>query len=67
MHRANPESPVFVAVCAAISVTVALTAACTGGQTDVVVFEGARVIVGDGSAPIEDAVFIVESGRFTAV
>ena len=31
-----------------------------------VVFEGARVIVGDGSL-IEDAVFVVEDGRFSAV
>ena len=47
---------------------VALTAACTGGSdTDVVAFEGARVIIGDGSAPIEDAVFVVEGGILTAV
>jgi imidazolonepropionase-like amidohydrolase len=32
-----------------------------------VVFEGARLIVGDGSAPIEDAAFIVENGRIAAV
>jgi imidazolonepropionase-like amidohydrolase len=31
------------------------------------VFEGARLIVGDGGAPIADAAFIVENGRFTAV
>jgi imidazolonepropionase-like amidohydrolase len=31
------------------------------------VFEGARLIVGDGSAPIEDAVVVVEQGRFTQV
>ncbi len=31
------------------------------------VFEGARLIVGDVSEPIEDAAFIVENGRFTAV
>jgi imidazolonepropionase-like amidohydrolase len=29
------------------------------------VFEGARVITGDGGPPIENASFIVESGRFT--
>ena len=33
----------------------------------VTVFEGARVIVGDGSAPVENAAFIVENGRFSAV
>jgi imidazolonepropionase-like amidohydrolase len=35
--------------------------------TAVTVFEGARLIVGDGSAPVVDAAFIVENGRFTAV
>lgn len=34
---------------------------------NVTVYEGARLIVGDGSAPITDAAFIVENGRFTAV
>jgi len=32
-----------------------------------VVFEGARLITGDGSALIEDAAFIVENSRITAV
>ena len=68
MHRARLESSISVAVIAAISMAVALTAACTGGSdTDVVAFEGARVIIGDGSAPIEDAVFVVEGGILTAV
>ena len=31
------------------------------------VYEGARLIVGDGSAPIEDAAFLVEGNRFTQV
>ena len=30
-------------------------------------FEGARVITGDGSAPVENAVFVVENGRFTRI
>lgn len=36
------------------------------GSSDAIVFEGARVIVGDGGV-IEDAVFVVEDGRFRAV
>lgn len=32
-----------------------------------VIYRGARLIRGDGSAVIEDSVFIVEDGRFTAV
>jgi len=35
--------------------------------TAVRVFEGARLITGDGGAPITDAVFIVANGQFTAV
>src|SRR5690242_6722991 len=31
------------------------------------VFEGARLITGDGSAPVTDSAFLVENGRFTAV
>jgi imidazolonepropionase-like amidohydrolase len=33
----------------------------------VTVFEGARLIAGDGGAPIEDSAFIVENNRFTQV
>ena len=35
--------------------------------TGVTVFEGARLIVGDGRAPIENATFVVSGGRFTQV
>jgi imidazolonepropionase-like amidohydrolase len=35
--------------------------------TDATVFEGARLIVGDGSEPIENAAFVVEGSRFTQV
>src|SRR5256714_3829230 len=46
-----------------------ITAVVVEGQqpTAITVFEGARLIVGDGSAPVADAAFIVENGRFTAV
>lgn len=35
--------------------------------TAVTVFEGARLIAGDGGAPIEDAAFVIENNRFTQV
>src|SRR6266446_5123266 len=35
--------------------------------TGAAVFEGARLITGDGGAPIEDAAFVVENSRITAV
>ena len=37
------------------------------GQTRAVLFEGARLITGETPAPIADAAFIVEDGRFTTV
>jgi len=37
------------------------------GTTGVTVFEGARLITGDGSAPIENSAFIVENNQFTRV
>ncbi len=36
-------------------------------QADAVLFEGGRLIVGDGSAPIEDSAFLVENSKFTRV
>lgn len=49
----------------------AAAAACGGSDAEVasnaIVYEGARVIPGDGSAPIDNAVFVVENGRFTLV
>ena len=51
-----------------------LLAACSGGvespapgTTGGTVFEGARLITGDGSAPIENSAFLVENNRFTRV
>src|SRR6185295_18338410 len=35
--------------------------------TGVTIFEGARLITGDGAAPIENSAFIVANGRFTQV
>ena len=38
-----------------------------GEAGDATVYEGARLIVGDGREPVEDTVFVVENGRFTQV
>jgi imidazolonepropionase-like amidohydrolase len=68
MRRAKSESHIVVAMSAVLSLVV-LMAGCTGSQSGsepgATVFEGARLIVGDGSAPIEDAVFVVANGSFT--
>jgi imidazolonepropionase-like amidohydrolase len=50
-----------------------LASACSSPATEqarptgVTVFEGARLITGDGGAPIEDSVFIVENNTFSHV
>lgn len=51
---------------------IVLTAVALGSvrlfsQSAPVVFEGARLIPGDGSAPIDGSVFVVQDGRITAV
>ena len=38
-----------------------------GGQAPVALYEGARLIAGDGSAPIESSAFLVENGTITRV
>ena len=68
MRRAKSESHNVVAMFAVLSLGGALMVGCAGpeagSEAAVTVFEGARLIVGDGSAPIEDAVFVVEGDRF---
>jgi len=68
MRRVKTKLPRAVVIAAML-----LGAACSGTSTDrapapaastATVFEGARVIVGDGAAPIEDAAFVVDAGRF---
>ena len=74
MHRANAQSRqvrffaglFWVAILVAIGWSLLETAAAQQRAT-VTVFEGARLIAGDGGAPITDAAFIVENGHFTAV
>ena len=68
MGRAKSESHIVVAMSAVLSVVVLMTACSgpqAGGEAGATVYEGARLIVGDGSAAIEDAVFVVAGGRFT--
>ena len=39
----------------------------TRGTSGPVVYEGARLITGDGSAPIENGAFLVQNGRISAI
>src|SRR5438876_610306 len=44
-----------------------LSAFQAGPAGGAVLYEGARLIAGDGRAPIESSAFLVESGKFTRV
>ena len=71
MLRGKNQSRTIAAMSAALVSSTVLMAACTrsdaGTGAAVTVFEGARLIIGDGSPPIEDAVFIVGDAGFTQV
>ena len=69
MSRANRDSRSAVTQFAALPL-IALVWACAPGsdapESTAIAFEGARVIVGDGTV-IDDAVFVVDDGLFTEV
>src|SRR5262249_11694075 len=44
-----------------------VTAQAPGASGSVILFEGARLIVGDGRTPIENSAFLVENSRFSRV
>ncbi len=60
-------------VAALLAVAALVVAGCSprqearSGTEQVTVYEGARLITGDGSAPIEDSVFTVSAGTFASV
>ena len=69
MSRANRDSRSAVTQFSALPLIVLVWACAPGSdapESTAVAYEGARVIVGDGSV-IEDAVFVVDDGLFTQV
>ena len=74
MRSVNSESRHVMFVTSLFTIALILATGCSTPETveapqatAVTVFEGALLIVGDDSEPIEDAAFIVENDRFTAV
>lgn len=71
MFRVAPPSCRPTTRVLALSLVAALSAACGAPADDAastaVVYEGALVVTGNDAAPIENAVLLVENGRFTAV
>ena len=49
------------------SLAAALDALPVSAQTNVTLFEGARLITGDGGAPIEDGAFVIDGNRIVVV
>src|SRR6516165_2571845 len=67
LHQAGKRRTLsLLAACLFLFAAFSWPAAGQAPRPAVTVFEGARLIVGDGSA-IENAAFIVENGHFTAV
>jgi imidazolonepropionase-like amidohydrolase len=64
LHKEFPDLLVSCSKWAALLVAVWSLQPPAAGTT---LFEGARLIVGDGSPPIESSAFIVENGRFTRI
>jgi len=62
VQQAKRLSTVLVAAGLAFAIGASETKAQTA-----TVFEGARLITGDGGTPIEDSAFVIEAGRITAV
>ena len=61
------HTPFRLLVAALVLLAACVAPAASQAPGGVTVFEGARLITGDGSAPIENSAFIVVNGEFTAV
>ena len=64
--RASSKALAFVALGVSIVLAACGSSQVADKSSNVTVYEGARLIIGDGTAAIEDAVFVVENERFVA-
>ena len=69
MHRMKTSYSIAFAGLLALAAAAAWSIPASGQApaSGVTVFEGARVIIGDGRAPIENAAFVVNGTRITEV
>ena len=68
MHRPNKvPRRLLTGALAGLVVACSLEESQLSGRESVTLFEGARLIVGDGSAPVENSAFLVEGTRFVSV
>src|SRR5262245_13966900 len=57
----------WIAVCLLFVAYILPTAAQRQGGSNLTLFEGARLITGEGNAPIENSAFLVQNNTFTRV
>jgi imidazolonepropionase-like amidohydrolase len=57
----------ILTVLTSVAAATVLTLSAQAPAAQVTLFEGARLIVGDGTAPVDNSAFIVEGTRFTQV
>src|SRR6266851_10358118 len=57
----------FLVLAFALAASLALLPQTGSPRARLTLIEGARLIMGDGQAPIESSAFIVDNGRFTSV
>jgi len=67
MHRSDTMPQRLIVVLLFVAAIGAGLAGQTPQSAGVTVYEGARLITGDGSAPIENSAFVVQGDRFTDV
>jgi len=67
MRLARPSQYLPIAACLALAAMFSIRVDGQGAAARATVYEGARLITGDGSAPIEDSAFVVENNQFTRV
>jgi imidazolonepropionase-like amidohydrolase len=61
------SSSLFVVICLFFASACSRQAEGQAETTGITVFEGARLITGDGTAPIEDSAFVIQGDQFSGV
>jgi len=56
-----------ISTCLSLCLAVVLASCSSRSESSATLFENARLITGDGSAPIENSAFLVENNRITSV
>jgi imidazolonepropionase-like amidohydrolase len=69
MNAMCSASSLVISLCCLLltAASMSLASAQRGGSVAATLYEGARLITGDGSAPIENSAFLVENAHFTRV